>query len=190
MKRNVLIAFSIIFLSSIASVYIIKQNAQPDTLGVITTTSATDVNTELQWRRDLIWLHNVYRADNGLEILRENEMLNTIAERKAHHMMDNCYWDHHYNGEFVSANDAKDDNEYGYFVFGENLGKNFTSIDVMFKAWTLSPSHNANLLQTNVPAPYTEIGTYTYVGKFNCRSDKGENIDLTNVTVVLFGSMP
>ena len=177
MKRNVITACIILFFSSIIGVILLTYNA--NRYGEILPASASVVDEKATWQDDLIYLHNVYRAENGLEPLHESEVLNDIAKWKVEDMMENCYWSHYIDNKFVSAEYAKT-GIYDYYRFGENLS-NALNAQTMFTAWIASPKHRDNML-----GDYGEIGVYIYPHEYTCKGDDGK-IKFENLTAVIFG---
>ncbi len=96
---------------------------------------------------------NNARSKNNLATLSPNEALNQAAEAKAADMIKRDYWAH--NGPdgtepwvFIQAAG------YSYASAGENLARNFNSVDATVDAWMASPDHRANLLENK----YQDVG--------------------------------
>jgi hypothetical protein len=186
-KRKLLAAFIILFGCSVLATFILAYNSKPtpEILSGVAT-----VDPYATWHDDIIHLHNVYRQENGLEILHESEKLNAIAKYKTMHMIENCYWSHYYDGETVSFTHAKDFG-FNYIYMGENLGNDDQSVQQLFNAWVNSPTHNDNILNRYYNANteefedrhYTEIGVFSYNSLHKC-----DNLKFVNLTTILFGT--
>ena len=102
---------------------------------------------------EIIRLTNNLRQKQGLPILVKNEKLAISALAKANDMAANSYFGHaDKNGNrmayWISAAG------YNYLRAGENLAKGFTDPASVLEAWMNSPTHYANLINSN----YQEIG--------------------------------
>lgn len=107
--------------------------------------------------------------------LRRNTTLDQAAELKAQHMAENQYFSH-FSPKGVSPWHWFSEAGYVYAHAGENLAIHFTDSSEVVDAWMDSPTHRANIVNSN----YTEIGVGTAKGKFD-----GYN---TVYVVQLFGS--
>ena len=96
---------------------------------------------------------NKQRQHNGQPPLTMNADLAKAAKLKAQNMFDEQYWAHtapdgttpwHWFGAVG----------YTYSDAGENLAKNFATNDSTVTAWMASPSHRANILNSN----YQDVG--------------------------------
>lgn len=124
---------------------------------------------------NIIQLTNSERASAGLHTLKTDSRLNAAAASKAQDMLGKDYWDHYGpNGEtpwqFISGAG------YAYVYAGENLAKGFSTAEGVHQAWMASPTHKANLMNTN----YRDIGVAVVEGEL-----QGENVVLV---VQMFGS--
>lgn len=96
-------------------------------------------------RGDLLSGTNAFRAQNGLAPLALNGQLNTSAQNKAQHMVNNNYWAH-------NAPDGTtpwyffDQAGYSYSKAGENLAYGFNTSQDAVNGWIGSPGHRANML--------------------------------------------
>jgi uncharacterized protein YkwD len=188
MKTELYKACVILLLGSILATFLLAKNScelTPDILPY----GATDVNETATWKRDLIILHNEYRAENDVPLLIENEILNEVAKEKAYDMLENCYWDH-FRDNFETSEDVFEDDVfvssifakrkgYDYLYYGENLGRNADTVSRLFQEWIHSQTHKDNILDLH----YTEIGIYTYPDTYKCK-----NLKFNYLTVVVFGT--
>ncbi len=123
----------------------------------------------------LIELLNQDRKEAGLNPLKENTVLDSAAVMKAQDMMDKDYFSHqspagvtpwHWFGQAG----------YSYKIAGENLAIGFLDSEEVNQAWLDSPSHKANLLNSN----YKDVGIAILTGDFQGNE--------TTVVVQLFGT--
>lgn len=138
----------------------------PRILGFATNIKATD----------LYQLTNQKRSATGVSTLRIDHRLEQAALAKVQDMFAKNYWAHYAPDgsttpwQFILAAG------YAYKFAGENLAKDFdTSVSVV-EAWLASPSHRANLLNSN----YKDIGIVTVNGSL-----LGEE---TTLVVQMFGA--
>jgi hypothetical protein len=96
---------------------------------------------------------NDIRQQNGLKPVTVDQKLNQAAYLKAQDMFAKQYWAH-------TAPDGTEpwrwfaDAGYDYSIAGENLAKNFYTVESATDAWMKSPEHRANLLS----ADYSDVG--------------------------------
>ena len=96
---------------------------------------------------------NSNRVSNGLPALSLNSQLNSAAQSKANHMVNNDYWAH-------NAPDGTtpwyffDQAGYVYLAAGENLAYGFDTSSGTITGWMNSPGHRANILHSD----YEEVG--------------------------------
>lgn len=122
-------------------------------------------------------LTNEEREDVSAPILQRNTTLDKAAQMKADHMAKNEYFSH-YSPDGVSPWYWFDQAGYTYAHAGENLAIHFTDSSEVVKAWMKSPTHRANIVNSN----YLEIGVGTAKGTF-------DGYDTVYV-VQLFGTQP
>lgn len=123
----------------------------------------------------LVNLTNKERVSRGLNSLETNSQLTEAAYDKAADMFKKDYWDHFGpNGEtpwgFINSEG------YVYIYAGENLAKGFSTAEGVHQAWMASPTHKANIINSN----YKEIGIAVAEGEL-----QGEQVTLV---VQMFGS--
>ncbi|PIR58251.1 MAG: hypothetical protein COU70_01925 [Parcubacteria group bacterium CG10_big_fil_rev_8_21_14_0_10_35_15] len=123
----------------------------------------------------LIELVNQDRKSIGLLPLKENPILNQAALAKANDMITNDYFNHTSPSGITPWYWFKQ-NGYTYKTAGENLAIGFLDSAEVEKAWTESPTHRQNLLNSN----FREIGIAVVVGDFQGRK--------TTIVVQLFGN--
>jgi uncharacterized protein YkwD len=106
----------------------------------------------------LINLINLYRYQNGMELLSKNYELESYACKYTKEMSENNFFSHEspFSGDTkrrISKNLTP-----GWTVAGENLGRNCDEPFTLIKNFKLSESHNANLLCGD----YTSVGVGVY----------------------------
>ena len=109
----------------------------------------------------IVDLTNTERDDEVLRTLKRNPTLDHAAKLKAEHMAAHSYFSH-YSPDGVSPWHWFDVAGYAYLHAGENLAVHFTDSGDVVEAWMDSPSHRANILNSN----YTEIGVGTARGEY------------------------
>jgi hypothetical protein len=124
---------------------------------------------------DVIKLLNQARVASGLDVLKENAILDQAAEAKAQDMVKNDYFAHT-SPSGIDPWFWFKKLGYNYKYAGENLAVNYNSGEEQQKAWMNSKTHRANILNAN----YREVGVAVVKGKID-----GEN---SLLTVELFGS--
>jgi uncharacterized protein YkwD len=119
-------------------------------------------------------LVNQTRGSLGLKDLKDSPKLDEAAQMKAEDMVKNNYFSH------TSPTGVTPwywflQSGYNYRYAGENLAVGFYESEEVYKAWLNSPSHKANIINSN----YTEIGTAILKGFGNSN---------TIIVVQLFGT--
>ncbi|KKR10479.1 MAG: hypothetical protein UT37_C0001G0034 [Parcubacteria group bacterium GW2011_GWA2_39_18] len=125
----------------------------------------------------LVKLTNEARGENGLLDLSWNESLAKAAQLKAEDMLSKNYFAHD-SPQGTAPWYWIQKAGYKYHFAGENLAMNFTGSQSVSDAWLKSPSHRANILNSN----YSEIGIAVKSGKINGKE--------TTVVVEFFASPP
>ena len=87
---------------------------------------------------------NAYRAEKGLNPLRLDPALTTMAERQARAMAESGTMSHDVAGSLSARLAASGINA----PTGENLGAGYMSFDEALAGWRASPGHDANLLMS------------------------------------------
>jgi uncharacterized protein YkwD len=101
-------------------------------------------------RKSIIDLTNKARGLNGLSVLGENVLLNTIAETRARDMFDKQYFAH-VSPTGDQASDIAQRIGYQYKIIAENIGSGtFLSNQKVIDGWMQSPGHRKNILSTEV----------------------------------------
>jgi uncharacterized protein YkwD len=120
-----------------------------------------DVLAEEQ--RQIIALTNETRAEKGLPALAVAPRLNTSAQNKADDMAAKQYFAHAKNNKTVATwlNEAG----YDYETAGENLAVGYSTAQEIVDAWKNSPSHYANLVDTD----FVDLGAGLAAGVYNGR---------------------
>jgi len=117
-------------------------------------------------RSGVIEWTNVQRAEYGFPPLRENEVLNTAAEKKMQDMFQNQYFAH-YSPLGIGVGDLAQSIGYEFLAIGENLALgNFQNDQALVEAWVASPGHRDNILNNR----YQEIGVAVGKGTFEGKS--------------------
>jgi uncharacterized protein YkwD len=133
------------------------------------------VSRDVLTKDAIITLTNNARSLHGLSALKENKLLNTIAESRARDMLDKQYFAH-VSPTGQEASDIAREIGYHYKMIAENIGSgDFYTNQKIVDGWMQSPGHRANILSTEVD----EIGAAVLKGKM-----KGAE---TYITVQIFG---
>jgi len=96
---------------------------------------------------------NAQRQSAGLSQLKLNDELDKAAYLKAQDMFANNYWAHN-SPSGVTPWQWFSEVGYQYNAAGENLAKNYPSAAATVTAWMASPTHRANILNSN----YQDVG--------------------------------
>ncbi len=118
---------------------------------------------------------NAARKDEDLPPLVRNSVLDQAAQLKAEDMATHGYFSHK-SPEGITPWHWFREAGYEYAYAGENLAVHFTDSSTVVDAWLKSPTHRANVMNTD----YTEIGIGTAKGTY-------EGFD-TVFVVQLFGT--
>jgi hypothetical protein len=102
---------------------------------------------------EVIRLTNEKRAQNSLNPLTENSILDSAALAKGNDMLAKGYWAH-FAPDGTSPWTFFVNFGYRYKYAGENLARDFSSAPSAIEAWMNSPTHRENILNPN----YKEIG--------------------------------
>lgn len=103
---------------------------------------------------------NQKRQTAKLPALEQNPHLTQAAKTKALDMFEKQYWSHN-NPDGNRPWHFIDQTGYEYLEAGENLAKNFVTTEAMIKAWMMSPTHQANILN----ADFDQTGVAVVEGK-------------------------
>lgn len=117
---------------------------------------------------------NEVRVKNNLVELKPNPKLTAAAQKKAEDMATKGYWAH-FSPDGKTPWDFVREAGYNFQAAGENLARDFDSIDPMVSAWVNSPSHADNLLSQN----FTDTGIGVANGVISGKT--------TTVVVQMFG---
>jgi len=124
----------------------------------------------------LIELLNQERKSLGLQPLKENTTLDNAAVLKAQDILEKDYFSHQ-SPDGVAPWYWFKIAGYNYKIAGENLAIGFLDSRELNRAWLDSPSHRANLLNSN----YKDVGIAILKGDFQGNE--------TTVVVQLFGTL-
>lgn len=109
--------------------------------------------TSIFSKTEVITQTNLLRRALGLNELKESSILDLAATQKLQDMVQNKYFAHT-SPSGISPWHWIELNQYKYSYAGENLAIGFLTAEDTVNAWANSPSHRANLLNSN----YKEIG--------------------------------
>ena len=118
-----------------------------------------DVLAEEQ--RQIVKLTNEVRIDRGLPVLVVATKLETSSQNKANDMAEKEYFAHTQGNQTVSA--WLKSVGYKYETAGENLAVGYSTAEDIVNAWKNSPSHYANLIDTD----FIELGVGLAGGVYN-----------------------
>lgn len=110
---------------------------------------------------EIVSLTNNLRQSLGLQVLRDNEVLQAAAYAKAEDMVVNQYFAH-VSPEKKGLRYWLSSQGYNYQVAGENLAIGYSAPSEVIAAWKNSPTHYANL----VDPEYNEIGVAMIAGNY------------------------
>jgi hypothetical protein len=113
-------------------------------------------------KETLINLVNQERIKNNLPPLKENSLLEKSSFLKANDIFQNNYFGH-WSPQGISPWYWFQLAGYDYQSAGENLAIGFFDSKEVFEAWMNSPSHRANILNSD----FKEIGIWVQKGYFN-----------------------
>jgi len=115
----------------------------------------------LEKEKILLWT-NVYRTNNGVQELAENEILDEAAHQKVKDMFEKQYFEH-ISPEGIGAANIVEGLSYQYLIVGENLALgNFKDEKDLVDAWMASQGHKENILNSK----FKEIGIAAEKGMF------------------------
>lgn len=119
--------------------------------------------------------HNNERSAHGLPPLRTNSKLNIAAANKSYDMIMHDYFAHTSPRGLTPWYWIRNSG-YQYKQAGENLAIDFYDASQLHRAWMNSPSHRANILNSN----YIDVGISVRSGQYQGRQ--------TTIVVVMFGN--
>lgn len=125
--------------------------------------------------REMIVLTNAEREKFGVHSLRENQLLASSALQKGKDMMAREYFAHD-TPEGKKPWSWIDRAKYDFVYAGENLAIDFSSAELVHKAFIKSPAHQKNILNEK----YLDIGVAVIPGEFSGRK--------TELLVQFFGT--
>jgi hypothetical protein len=107
---------------------------------------------------------NKERVENGLAILQENELLDTVAQKKLDDMLKEDYFAH-ISPEGVDPWQWFFDAGYDFAYAGENLATNYADVIKQHEAWMNSPKHRKNILDKRFTHTGVAVGHKKSNGK-------------------------
>ena len=113
-------------------------------------------------QQKIIYLTNNVRMEKSIAPLRESNVLNRAAEAKVTDMIVANYFAH-VSSQGKGLADWLKTAGYNYAVAGENLAMGFVSADEVIGAWKDSPTHYANLIDSD----FSQIGVAMANGKLD-----------------------
>ncbi len=121
---------------------------------------------------DVIRLTNEERTERRIGVLKENETLKAVAQKKLLDLITKQYFAHESpTGEHAS--DIAKAEGYAFLIVGENLAAGtFDSPEELVKAWMDSPGHRENILSKK----YTEIGVAAALVRFSPSPFNGRKV--------------
>ena len=111
--------------------------------------------------KKVIALTNEIRKNAGVNVLKENILLDNAALNKAQDMLIGQYFAH-ISPAHKDLNYFLKQVGYNYATAGENLAIGFSSADEVVNAWTKSKTHYANMIDPD----FSEIGVGMVSGKY------------------------
>ncbi|MBT6690821.1 CAP domain-containing protein [Candidatus Parcubacteria bacterium] len=111
--------------------------------------------------KKIVALTNNIRTNLNIHTLQESPVLQTAALAKAQDMMINEYFAHT-SPDNRSLKNWLFDADYSFRVAGENLALGFSNPEDVVNAWVKSPTHYANMVDTD----FTEIGVAMVSGNY------------------------
>ncbi len=113
-------------------------------------------------RSEVIKWTNTQREKYGLPPLKENNLLDSMADEKVQDMFEKQYFAHESPLGF-GVDDLAENFGYQYIAIGENLALgNFENDEVLLQGWMDSHGHRENILNPR----YQEIGVWVAKGVF------------------------
>ena len=113
-------------------------------------------------QKKIIALTNELREQKGLKPLIEVAKLDLSAQNKADDMAKYSYFSHT-SKEQKTVSDLVRGSGYSYSVVGENLAMGFSGAGDLMNAWIKSPTHYANLVDTD----FLEFGAGLESGEYD-----------------------
>lgn len=139
--------------------------------GVSSGLSASGNSEQIAFPREVLTkdaivnLTNNARTQSGLSPLKENQLLNSVAQSRAQDMLDKQYFAH-VSPTGQQASDIAQTVGYHYKIIAENIGNgDFLTNQKIIDGWMQSPGHRANILSTDVQ----EIGAAVLRGNMKDR---------------------
>ena len=106
---------------------------------------------------------NIQRNRQGLLLLKENSLLDAMAQDKLEDMFSGQYFAHE-SPSGVAVGDLAESFNYKFITIGENLALgDFNDDQTLVQAWMDSPGHRENILNEQ----YRELGVAVGKGVFN-----------------------
>ena len=113
-------------------------------------------------QKKILAFTNELRAQKGLEPFTEVSKLDLSAQNKADDMAKYSYFSHT-NEENKTVSNWVKETGYSYRFAGENLAMGFSTARDVVNAWVKSPTHYANLIDTD----FLEFGAGLQSGEYN-----------------------
>jgi uncharacterized protein YkwD len=107
---------------------------------------------------------NKERTESGLEALQENELLDTVAQKKLDDMLKEDYFAHT-SPEGIDPWQWFFDAGYDFAYAGENLATEYTNVIKQHEAWMNSPKHRKNILDERFTHTGVAVGHKKIDGK-------------------------
>lgn len=97
---------------------------------------------------------NQERYNAGIDILQSNSELDKVANDKLQDMLKYNYWSHTNPTTGATFYSWFDKEFYSYKYAGENLARDYNTVQETVRAWMDSPTHKENMLKEQ----YTQTG--------------------------------
>lgn len=114
---------------------------------------AEDANKNEITKESVINLVNLERSKQGISQLKENEILNKVAQSKLNNMIEEDYFAHA-SPKGVDSWEWFAQESYRFEYAGENLAMNFSNSKDQHESWMESPTHRKNILDER----FTDVG--------------------------------
>ncbi|WP_153007710.1 CAP domain-containing protein [Bacillus coahuilensis] len=124
--------------------------------------NGANIESEEEWKKEILRLVNTEREKEGLPDLTLDELVSETAQAKAVDLMENGYFAHE-SPTYGSPFNMLSTFGVSYTAAGENIAAGQTTPEQVVKEWMESPGHRANILNasfTDLGVGYAEGGSY------------------------------
>ncbi len=109
-------------------------------------------------------LTNGVRTEEGVEVLKTDDVLTRIAQARADDMATRGYFSH-VSPEGYEPWHWYDQGDYAFTYAGENLALDYTESPDVVRAWLQSPTHRANIVGSQFTRTGVGVASGIYKGK-------------------------